>query len=95
MVNLIVMVIFPAYGHIVEYVLHTLNGDQNVNRSIVITIALSAISALFNVHVMRRGTMLVKDAEQQPLWRDLLRMPVIFIEFVGYPFVWVFKRMRS
>lgn len=94
LVNLIVMVMFPIYGHIVEYTLHTINGDQNVNRSIVITMTFSAVSALFNLFVMRRGAMLVKDKDQQPLLHDLKKMPLIMIEFVSYPFVWVYRRMR-
>ena len=92
--NLIVMLGFPAYAHMVEYVLHTLNGDENVNKSIVVSIIFSALSAIFNLYAMRRGTLLVKDEQQQSFWSDIKKMPVIFIEFFSYPFVWVYRKIR-
>lgn len=92
--NVIVMVMFPAYAHTIEYILHTLNGDQNVNKSIIVSILFSAVSAIFNLHVMRRGTLLVNDSEQQSFWTDLKKMPLIFIEFFSYPFVWVYRKIR-
>jgi len=92
--SLLVMIMFPAYAHIVEYTLHTLNGDKNVNKSIVFSIIFSALSAIFNLFAMRRGAMLVKDAEQQPFWRDLKKMPIIFAEFFSYPFIWIYRKLR-
>lgn len=92
--NVIVMLGFPAYAHTVEYILHTINGDENVNKSIVISIIFSALSAIFNLYAMRRGTLLVKDEQQQSFWTDLKKMPVIFIEFFSYPFVWVYRKLR-
>lgn len=92
--NICIMIMLPAYAHTVEYILHTLNGDKNVNKSIVISIAFSVLSALFNVFAMRRGVLLVKDEEQKSLWSDIKRMPFIFAEFCSYPFVWVFRKIR-
>ncbi len=89
--NLIVMLAFPAYSHIIEYTLHVLSGDQNVNKSIVISVLFSAVSAIFNLFTMRRGAFLVKDAEQKSLWSDLKSMPRIFVEFVAFPFVWIYR----
>ncbi|MDQ4120334.1 MAG: hypothetical protein M3209_02560 [Acidobacteriota bacterium] len=90
----IVMVIFPAYGHTIEFVLHTLNGDKNVNKSIVISIGFSMLSAIFNLFVMRRGALLVKDEQQQSLWSDIKKIPGIFAEFVSFPFVWVYQKLK-
>jgi hypothetical protein len=92
--NVIVMFAFPAYGHLFEFILHTLNGDRNVNKSIVFSILFSALSAIFNLHAQRRGAMLVKDEEQKSFWSDLKRMPVIFFEFFGYPFIWVYRKLK-
>ena len=92
--NLIVMVLFPLYAHIVEYTIHTINGDQNVNKSIVVSVAFSAVSALFNLFSMRRGSFLVNDADQQSLWKDLRSLPRIAVEFVATPFIWVYRRYR-
>lgn len=92
--SLIVMIGFPAYAHVIEFFLHTLNGDQNVNKSIVFSIVFSALSAIFNLFAMRRGALLVKDEEQQSFWRDIKKMPRIYAEFFSYPFVWVYRKMR-
>lgn len=92
--TVIVMFMFPAYAHTVEFALHTLNGDKNVNKSIVISIGFSMLSAIFNLFVMRRGALLVKDKQQQSLWSDIKKMPGIFVEFVSFPFVWVYQKMK-
>ena len=92
--TVIVMIMFPAYGHIVEFTLHTLNGDKNVNKSIVFSIAFSMLSAIFNLFAMRRGALLVKDEQQQTFRKDLKKMPLIFVEFFSYPFVWVYRKIR-
>lgn len=92
--NAVVMLAFPTYSHIIEYLLHVLNGDQNVNRSIVVSIMFSALSAIFNLFTLRRGAFLVKDAEQKSLWKDLRSMPRIFAEFVAFPFLWAYRTYR-
>jgi hypothetical protein len=92
--SMIVMIGFPVYGHAVEFVLHTLNGDRNVNKSIAFSIAFSALSAFFNLFAMRRGALLVKDAEQQSFWRDIKKMPRIYAEFFSYPFVWIYRKQK-
>lgn len=90
----IVMFLFPAYGHIVEFTLHTLSGDKNVNKSIIFSVAFSMLSAIFNLFAMRRGALLVKDAEQQSFWNDIKKMPRIYAEFFSYPIVWAFRKKR-
>lgn len=90
--NIVVMVMFPAYAHIVEYLLHTLNGDKNVNKSIVFSIIFSALSAIFNLFALRRGVLLVKDEEEETFWSDLKKMPRIFVEFISYPFIWLCRK---
>lgn len=93
--TLCVMVLLPAYGHLMEFALHTLSGDRNKNKSIVFSVAFSLLSAVFNLFAMRRGALLVKDAEQKSFGRDLLKMPVIAAEFVSYPFVWLWRKRRE
>lgn len=90
-----IMVLMPTYSHTIEYALHTLNGDLNKNKSILFSIMFSAISAIFNLFAMRRGTLLVKDEDQKSFWHDLKRLPLIGIQFVSYPFVWAVRRVRS
>ena len=90
-----VMVMLPAYGHTVEYTLHTISGDQNRNKSILISIAFSVTSSLFNLFMMRRGAMLVNDPQQQSIWSDLKRMPVLAAKFAASPFVWIFRQIKK
>lgn len=90
-----IMLLMPTYSHLIEYTLHTLNGDLNKNKSILVSITFSALSAIFNLFAMRRGTLLVNDEEQKSLWHDLKRLPVLAVQFAIYPFVWVFSKVKS
>lgn len=90
-----IMLLMPAYSHVIEYTIHTLNGDQNKNKSIVISMMFSALSAVFNLFAMRRGTLLVSDSEQKSFWQDLKRLPVLGVQFVIYPFARVLEKVRS
>lgn len=90
-----IMVAMPAYSHTIEYAIHTLNGDQNRNKSIIFSVIFSALSSIFNLFAMRRGTLLVKDEDQKSFWNDLKKLPVLGVQFVIYPFVWAFRRVRS
>ncbi|MBS1797541.1 MAG: hypothetical protein JSS81_27205 [Acidobacteria bacterium] len=85
MATLFVMVLMPIYSHSVEYGLHTLNGDQNRGKSILISISFSIISALFNLFAMRRGVMITgADEDNESLWSDLKKFPRIVVDFVGF-----------
>lgn len=89
-----IMLLMPMYSHVIEYSIHTLNGDQNKNKSILVSITFSALSAVFNLFAMRRGTLLVNDEEQKTFWQDLKRLPVLAIQFVTYPFARVFGKVK-
>lgn len=80
--TLCVMVMLPGLGHIIEFTLHTLKGDENRGSAIIISISFSIISAVFNLFAMRRGAMLVKDEKQQSLWQDFKSFPRIILEFI-------------
>jgi hypothetical protein len=84
-VTLFVMVLMPIYSHTVEYTLHTLHGDQNRGKSLLISISFSIISAVFNLFAMRRGVMITgDDSQNESLWADLKKFPRIVVEFVGF-----------
>lgn len=92
--TLCVMIMLPAFSHTIEFTLHTLNGDANKGKAIIISIAFSIVSAIFNLFAMRRDALLVKDARAQSLGQDLMKMPKIVGEFMFYPFIWLWKRSR-
>lgn len=93
--TLCIMILLPAFSHMIEFTLHTLNGDANKGKAIIISISFSLLSAVFNLFAMRRNVLLVKDKDADSLGRDLARMPLIVIEFMFYPLFWLYRRTRK
>lgn len=93
--TLCVMVMLPGFSHIIEYSLHSLNGDANKGKALIISITFSIISAIFNLFAMRRGTLLVKDKQQQSFAKDMLQMPKIIGEFLLYPFLHFWRKSKE
>ena len=93
--TLCVMIMLPAFSHMIEFTLHTLNGDANKGKAIMISITFSIVSAIFNLFAMRRNTLLVKDNNAQSLGKDLAQMPAIIGEFLLFPFLWLWRRSKK
>ena len=93
--TLCVMIMLPAFSHMIEFTLHTLNGDVNKGKAIIISISFSIVSAIFNLFAMRRDALLVKDDRAQSLGQDLVHLPKIVAEFMFYPLIWLWKRSRK
>ena len=93
--TLCVMIMLPAFSHMIEFTLHTLNGDVNKGKAIIISITFSIVSAIFNLFAMRRDALLVKDDRAQSLWQDLVSLPKIVGEFMFYPIVWLWRRNQK
>lgn len=93
--TLCVMIMLPAFSHMIEFTLHTLNGDVNKGKAIIISITFSILSAIFNLFAMRRDALLVKDDRAQSLGQDIVRLPKIVGEFMFYPLVWLWRRHKA
>ena len=93
--TLCVMIMLPAFSHTIEFTLHTLNGDVNKGKAIIISITFSIVSAIFNLFAMRRNALLVKDARAESLGQDLIKLPKIVGEFMFFPLVWLWNRNRN
>jgi ribosomal protein S27AE len=93
--TLCVMIMLPAFSHMIEFTLHTLNGDVNKGKAIIISITFSIVSAIFNLFAMRRDALLVKDDRAQTLGQDLVQLPKIVAEFMFYPLIWLWKRHKA
>lgn len=93
--TLCVMIMLPAFSHTIEFTLHTLNGDVNKGKAIIISISFSILSAIFNLFAMRRDALLVKDVRAQTLGQDLVKLPKIVGEFMFYPLIWLWNRSRA
>jgi len=93
--TLCVMIMLPAFSHMIEFTLHTLNGDANKGKAIMISITFSIVSAIFNLFAMRRDALLVKDDRAQSLGADLAKMPAIVGEFMFYPLIWFWRKSKK
>ncbi|MEO8649865.1 MAG: hypothetical protein ABI539_11930 [Acidobacteriota bacterium] len=93
--TLCVMIMLPAFSHTIEFTLHSLNGDANKGKAIIISISFSILSAIFNLFAMRRNALLVKDSDAQTFWHDMKRMPAIVGEFMFFPLIWLWKKYKK
>ncbi|MFN6963799.1 MAG: hypothetical protein ACK4S4_08540 [Pyrinomonadaceae bacterium] len=95
---LTIPLVLAAFSHVVEFVVSSiydsLTGTRGKGKAILVSVAISIISAVFNLFAMRRGVLLVKDETKQSLWRDLKRMPWIALEFISFPLVWTVREKR-
>lgn len=95
---LTVPLVLASFSHLMEFVVQTYydkqTGVNGKGNAILISILISAISAVFNLFAMRRGALLVRDESQQSIWRDLMRMPWLALEFISFPLIWTWHRSR-
>jgi hypothetical protein len=69
-------------SHSLELAIHWLRGTPNLRASLAASVALTAVSTLFNLHSMRLGV-LVTGQEGYSLLEDLRRMPGVFAAMLG------------
>jgi hypothetical protein len=71
----------PAIIQVTENCFHRAAGTSTLHLGIIISIILSALSAMFNLFAMRRGSLLAGN-EARPLLRDLGNMPRLLLDFL-------------
>jgi hypothetical protein len=74
-------VVMPVFFQVLEYLLHWFRGTPHLRGAEIVSIFVSAVSALFNWYAMRRGTLLM-GAQAGSFGRDLLRLPRLLLGFV-------------
>lgn len=79
----VMMVVMPAINHSLEFALHWANGTRKLTTSIVASVSLSMISAVFNLFAMQRGAFIV-GAERQSLLDDFRQLPAIVYDFITF-----------
>lgn len=77
------MVVMPAINHSLEFLLHWGSGTKKLTTSIIASISLSMISAVFNLFAMQRGAFIV-GADRQSLLDDFRQLPGIVYDFVTF-----------
>jgi hypothetical protein len=78
---LFLTVAIPSIFQVFEFLLHQFHGTPHLKIAEFISIAVSAISALFNWYAMRRGAFLV-GGEGGSFGSDLRRLPGLIFSFV-------------
>jgi hypothetical protein len=91
--------ILACFSHIVEFFVQVAydryNGTTSGSKAITVSIIISVISAVFNLFAMRRGALLVKDEEQQSLWKDFKSFPRIIFEFLMFAPSLIYRMLRQ
>jgi hypothetical protein len=75
-------VVLPITFQALEYLLHWFRSTPHLRSAGIVSLAVGALSALFNWYAMRRGTLLV-GREGSGFGRDLLRLPRLLLGFVA------------
>src|SRR5262245_28121640 len=75
------MILLPAAGHTLEWVLHWLRDTPNLRASITASVIFTMLSTLFNLFAMRRGHFIVGE-RSLPLWEDLRQVPRLLLDFL-------------
>jgi hypothetical protein len=87
-------VILPIANHSVEFFVHWLRGTNRLFASIGASVALTALSSLFNYYAMRKGAFVVGHG-RKALLHDLARFPGLVVQFCLLPVRWVRRWRRK
>jgi hypothetical protein len=79
--QLVLAGIFPVLFQIGDYCFHSALEGHVIRSGMIASAVFTALSALFNLYVMRRGTLLVGD-EGKPFYHDLGTLPKLALFFV-------------
>src|SRR5271166_5965707 len=74
--------IMPVIIQVLEYLLHWFRGTPHLRVAAIVSLLVSAVSALFNWYAMRRGTFLV-GREGGGFGGDLRRLPRLLFGFLA------------
>lgn len=78
--SLAALLLLPAVGHTLEYIVHSTAGTPLLYRSIFASVALTGFSTLFHLFAMRRGIFVVGE-DGSSFVDDLKRLPGTAFEF--------------
>lgn len=73
----------PAASHGLQYIVHRLRGTPDLLPAMAASVGFTVVSTAFSLYAMRRGVLIVGDADRQPLTRDLVMLPKLFAAFVA------------
>jgi hypothetical protein len=82
--NLVVVLAVPGLAQALDWIAHRALGATPPSRATVVVCVFTLISALFHLHVMRRGVFLTGSAGRT-LLNDFRRMPRLVLGFLMLP----------
>ena len=82
--NLTIVVGVPGLSLALDWLAHRAVGAAAPPRATLAVCVFALVSALFHLHVMRRGAFLTGEGERS-LAEDFRRMPRLALEFAGWP----------
>jgi len=87
--QLVIVGVIPLAFQSGEIIAHTAAGTQSFHAGMIASAAATALSAAFNLFIMRRGALLV-GREGRPFLHDLGSLPKLIVMFVvsGALFTW-------
>ena len=91
---LFLTVVLPGIFQTLEFLMHLYRGTPHLRIAELISVAASAISALFNWYAMRRGVLLV-GGEGGSFGSDLRRLPVLLLKFVAALPRWIVEQRKQ
>ena len=91
---LAVLVLLPTANHSVEFFVHWMRGTSRLYTSIGASVALTALSSLFNYYAMRKGSFVVGQG-RKALLHDLGQFPRLVVEFCALPILCVLRWRRK
>lgn len=74
------LLLVPAVGHLLEFIVHTVNRTPNLEASIGASVLLTMVSTSFSLFAMRRGAFTIGPGSPS-LLRDLTRLPGLIAAF--------------
>lgn len=92
--GLVVGVGLSVFAHALELLIHWVGGTAELKRSIIVSVCFTVISNLFNLYIMQRNALVVGE-HAQSFGKDMAQMPRLIAGFLAWPFVSLFRWLRS
>lgn len=86
---LAILLIVPVISHVLEFLVqiaftYFTASEDHTGVAIVRSICISILSALFSLFIMRRGVMIVGEAESKSIWSDIAKFPALIFDFMMF-----------
>lgn len=94
-----VPVFITAISHIIEFIIQinfdAYYGTNLAAKTTIASIVISVMSAVFNLFLMRRGVMLVKDEQEKSLRKDFASIPRLLFDFIMIPSRTIYQKISN